>query len=93
MHESQTIINLLKAIHDLLDTRLPSNELPRQVPEKAAPLFSRKAAADYLLVTTKTITNWRNQGKLPAVVEEGKAPQYRQSDLDRCFERYWGRAK
>lgn len=72
---------------------MPLGRSAKEQPPVEESLFSRKAAADYLLVTTKTVTNWRNQGKLPAVMEEGKAPQYRQSDLDRCFERYWGRAK
>jgi hypothetical protein len=47
------------------------------------PLHGCKAAAVYIGSNTRTMANWRSQGKGPDYVKIGGVVKYRQSSLDR----------
>lgn len=93
MKQVNAILNLLKAIYELLNLYI--NKTPKKIDDKDIQdnLYNRKEAAAYLLVHPKTVTNWRNRAILPATSGSGKNPSYHQKDLDRCYEWHWGRPK
>ncbi|MDM8176415.1 MULTISPECIES: MerR family transcriptional regulator [Olivibacter] len=92
-HYLKSIKDLLEVILSIIKTYIEEKHKALSEASEEEHLFNRKQAADYLLVHPKTITNWRNRKLLSAVTKDRKVPLYRQSDLDRCFERYWGRRK
>ncbi|MEV4837754.1 helix-turn-helix domain-containing protein [Nonomuraea sp. NPDC049486] len=44
-------------------------------------LYKRGEAAEYCRVSTRTITRWADEGKLPHVRNPGGHRRYRESDL------------
>ncbi|HWV72487.1 MAG TPA: hypothetical protein VN040_12255 [Pseudosphingobacterium sp.] len=93
MRQLVNIVTLLKAIYLLLNKRLENTLESKKEAAMLVRLYSRNAAADYLLVRPKTVTNWRKQGKLLPAKHPGKTPLYDQEELDRCYKWYWGRPK
>jgi len=56
------------------------------VGQDSAGLLTQEQVAQYLQVSPLTVADWRWKGRGPRVTRVGRAPRYRQADVDAWLE-------